>query len=373
MIIHFPIPKIKRRKRKLPLPGAEPGVLIPPTELPKPIVYRIDYNSTRFDSTKLEIDSLTAATFPQPDVITWLDVQGLGDIEFLKRIGDQLELHPLTLEDIVHIHQRPKVEEYDDYLFVVLRAVRLLDENRIDNEQLSFVLKDRILATFQERPGDGFNPVRKRLQDGKSMLRKNSADYLLYALLDATIDNYFPALEAYADTMDLLDERLRENPHPNLSRAVHAMRRELRQFRRAAWPLRDLTGALGRSDFTLVTDQTKLALRDCHDHAVQVADFVESGRERASDLADLYLAMVSEKTNQTMRTLTIIATIFIPLTFLCGLYGMNFDPDASPFNMPELKWKYGYPAFWITMILIFLLMLWFFHRKGWIGNKNKKY
>jgi len=276
----------------------------------------------------------------------------------------------LTVEDIVHVHQRPKVEEFDDYLFVTIRAIWMEDEGKVDNEQLSFVLKDGILVTFQERVGDGFDPIRRRLREGKGQIRKNQADYLLYALIDTAIDNYYPVLELYGDIMEQLDDQVRENPRPELSRAVHSMRRELRQFRRAVWPLRDETGSLSRNEYLLIGEHVRVAFRDCHDHVIQVADFVEGSRERASDLADLYVTMVSEKTNQVMKVLTIIATIFIPLTFLCGLYGMNFDTNASPFNMPELKWRYGYPVFWLVTVGVFVFMLWYFRRKRWIGKRS---
>ena len=249
------------------------------------------------------------------------------------------------------------------------RCGRCVDESgNIDNEQLSFVLKAGLLVTFQEHVGDGFAPVRRRLREGKGSIRSRGTDYLLYALVDTTIDNYFPVLEIYGDTMEDLDEKIRLNPRPDLSHAVHALRRELRQLRRAVWPLRDVTSALGRGDLDQIGDALKPSFRDCYDHVMQVADFVEGSRERASDLGDLYQVMVSERTNQVMKVLTIIATVFIPLTFLCGLYGMNFDTTTSPYNMPELRWRYGYPALLAVMGLTVAGMVWFFFRKGWIDT-----
>ncbi|HUU00007.1 MAG TPA: magnesium/cobalt transporter CorA [Myxococcota bacterium] len=352
----------------MPAPGSVPGTLPAPAGQPPPVVTRFVYDLDDCQSVNVDPSELEKALAHEPGKVVWVDVQGLGDGEIIRRIGAKLDLHALTQEGIVYAHQRPKLEEFDDHLFVIMRAVRLLTDRAIDNEQLSIILKAGLLVTFQERPGDGFDPVRRRLLDGKGPMRKSGADYLCYALIDTAIDNYYPVLDLYEDTMDLLDDQVRENPRPATSAAVHAMRRELRQLRRAVWPLREVASMLGRTDIDLITDPVRIAFRDCHDHAVQVADFVESNRERASDLADLYLAMVGEKTNQVMKVLTIIATIFIPLTFLCGLYGMNFDPEASPYNMPELKWRFGYPFFWIAVLLVFTGMLWFFRHKGWIGS-----
>jgi len=368
--ISIPIPRIRRRKPRLPEPGAAPGTLVAAPGLPKPVVQRFVYNSDGCDSSDVDPANLEEALSPVPGSVVWIDVQGLGDLELIRLIGSALALHPLTVEDIVHVHQRPKEEEFDDYLFIVQRAIRLLDDQRVDNEQLSFVLKQGILVTFQERHGDVFDPVRRRIREGKGFIRKNGADYLLYALIDGTIDNYYPVLDLYGESMEQLDEQVREKPTTEASKAIHSMRRELRQFRRAVWPLREVTGSLGRGESSFVDEATRSSFRDCHDHVIQVADFLEGNRERVSDLADLYVAMMGEKTNQVMKVLTIIATIFIPLTFLCGLYGMNFDTEVSPWNMPELKWKYGYPAFWIVTAGIFLFMLWFFRRKGWIGKKS---
>jgi len=364
----IPIPRFRIRKVKKPAPGAMPGTFSVPVELPKPMIKRFVYDQQTCDSADVNLSDLDQALKPEPGKVVWVDVQGLGDGEVIRRISAILGLHPLTLEDIVHVHQRPKLEEFDDHLFVVMRAMRLQDDQKIENEQLSLVLKPGLLVTFQERPGDGFAPVRRRLKEGKGQLRKNGSDYLFYALIDTAIDNYYPVLELYGDIMDRLDDQVREDPRPEASAAIHSMRRELRQLRRAAWPLRDVASALGRGDFPLIGKPVRPAFRDCHDHVVQVTDFVESNRERASDLAGLYLAMVGEKTNQVMKILTIIATIFIPLTFLCGVYGMNFKTEASPYNMPELSWRFGYPAFWIAVAVIFAGMLFYFRRKGWLGS-----
>lgn len=366
------IPKIRRHKRVGPAPGAAPGTLAKRENARQPRLQLATYGVEHCRRGALDPSELEQALAPAPGETRWLDVQGLGDHDLLRRIADVLGLHPLTLEDIVHTHQRPKVEEFDDHLFVVLRAIRLGEENHVENEQISMVIEDGLIVTFQEMYGDGYDPVRKRLDSGKGRIREAGADYLAWALIDAVIDNYFPVLEAYGGIMDQLDDAIRENPTIELSKAIHSMRRELRVFRRATWPFRDVVGVLGRNDIDQIDQTVRPSFRDCYDHVVQVSDFVEGARERASELADLHLVMVGERTNQVMKVLTIIATIFIPLTFLCGLYGMNFDPEASPYNMPELKWRFGYPAFWGVMLLVFGLMLWFFRRKGWIGGSGPR-
>ena len=348
--------------------GSAPGTLTAHEDLPAAVVQRVVFDLHSHESADMPLGELTDAVRPQPGKVVWLDVQGLGDSTTIQRMGDALGLHPLTVEDIVHVNQRPKLEQFDDYLFVVLRAVRLLDDGAVENEQVSLVLKKGLLVTFQERPGDGFSPVRRRLREGKGAARKSGADYLAYALLDAAIDNYFPVVERYQDSMDQLDDEIRDSPSWEKSAAIHVMRRELRQLRRAVWPLRDVAASLGRGDLAQISSKVRPALRDCHDHVIQVADFVESARERASDLGDLYMTIVSERTNQVMKVLTIIATIFIPLTFLCGLYGMNFDTSVSPYNLPELKWRYGYLALWALMLVTVIGMLVMFRVKGWIGG-----
>ena len=370
--IPIPIPRIRRQRLTLPEPGSPPGTLAVQADLPPPQVWRHVYDAGKYQSDEVDLAALEQALRPDQGKVTWVDIQGLGDCEAIRKVGEHLCLHPLTVEDVVHTHQRPKVEEFDDYLYVVLRAVRMEGEGKVDNEQISLVLRQGLLVTFQEHPGDGFEPVRRRLSQGKGHIRRGGADYLAYALIDAIVDNYFPVLERYGDAMEDLDDRVREDPTPETSATIHTMRRELRVFRRAVWPLRDVASALGRNEHDLIGPKVRPMFRDCHDHVVQVADFIDGARERASELADLYMTMVSERTNQVMKVLTIIATIFIPLTFLCGLYGMNFDGAASPYNMPELKWRYGYPALWLLILTIFIGQLWFFWRKGWIGGSRRR-
>jgi magnesium transporter len=365
----FKIPRIRRKRIAEPAPGSPPGTLVVSPELPRPVIWRTVFDQDSCETEEVPPERLAEALAPEPGKLVWVDIQGLGDAALLSRAGEALQLGPLTVEDIAHVHQRPKLEEFDDHLFLVLRAVRLVD-GKVDNEQLSFVLKQGLLVTFQERAGDGFDPVRRRLKEGKGKIRVAGMDYILYALLDATIDNYFPVLDLYGDSMESLDDEVRENPTWDKSATIHLMRRELRQLRRAIWPVRDVTSALGRSEVQLISKNLQPALRDCHDHVIQVVEFIESARERAADLAGLYTTMVGERANQVMKVLTIIATIFIPLTFLCGLYGMNFD-TGSPYNMPELKWRFGYLFLWGVMLVVVLGMLLLFRHKGWIGGGRR--
>ncbi len=369
---HRRVPRLRRRKITRPSPGAMPGTLMVTPGGPETRLKRIVFGPDTFEECDLDLGKLEKALKPASGRVVWLDVQGLGDAASLQRIGDFLGIHPLTLEDIAHVHQRPKVEEFEDYLFMAVREIRRGEAGELNNEQISFVLKERVLVTFQETYGDGFEPVRKRLRESKGAMRTSGADYLTYALLDTIIDNYFPVLELYEDSMEQLDIDVREHPSPGLTSAIHGLRRELRALRRAIWPLRDVVAMLTRQDTKLMHEASRVALRDCYDHVVQLVDFVEGSRERSSDLADLYLAVVSEKTNQIMKLLTMISTIFIPLTFLGGVYGMNFDPDSSPFNMPELRFRYGYLTFWLVCLIVATGMTAFFFYKGWLGKKAQK-
>ena len=369
----FHIPRIRRAHARKPEPGSMPGTIRPSTETFETRIHVIDYDGEKLEQTQVSPEELARWVNPgKPDParnVTWVDIHGVHDTALLRHISSLLGLHALTVEDIAHVHQRPKLEVFDGYVFVVLRAIRRMDNEDIDNEQISFIIRDGLVVTFQERPGDGFTPVRNRLLENAGIIRHKKAEYLFYALLDAVIDNYFPVLEQFSLSMEQLEEQIRENPAPGLSGAVHAMRRELRQLYRAVWPLREVTRQLSSGEIGFFTPEVRASFRDCTDHVMQVAEYVESHRERAGDLGELYYTLVSEKTNQVMKTLTIVSTIFIPLTFLCGLYGMNFNTAKSRYNMPELNWEYGYPVVLGVMLLLGLGMLGLFYLKGWIGKR----
>lgn len=299
----------------------------------------------------------------------WLDVAGLADVVTVTAIGQEFGLHPLAIEDVVHARQRAKVEEFSDHLFVVLRIVD--SPSTMCLEQLSMFIGADFLITFQEHAGDFFDGVRARLRQGRGRVRGAGPDYLCYALLDAAIDGFFPVLEALGERLETLEDAVIGDPQPPQVDALHGIKRELLDLRRALWPTRDMLSALIRDDTPLIGDATRVYLRDCHDHTMQLMDIVETYREIASGLLDVYLSSLSARLNEVMKLLTIISTIFIPLGFIAGVYGMNFDTHASRWNMPELAWPYGYPFAIALMLAVALVLLGYFWRRGWLGGQRK--
>ncbi len=280
----------------------------------------------------------------------------------VKAVGDRFGFHPLALEDVLNVPQRPKVERYPNHLLIVLREIQY----PMEPEQFSLLLADRLVVTFQERPGDPFDPVRDRIRQGKGRIRSLGADYLAYALCDAVIDAFFPSLEKLGDMVEELEERVMAHPVPETLREIRETKRKLLEVRRAVWPARDAMNELVREEMPLIHSETKVFLRDCYDHSIQVMDMVETYREMAGSLVDEYLSAVSNRMNETMKVLTMMATIFIPLSFIAGLYGMNFDHQASPFNMPELYWRYGYPFVLFVMGVTAGGMVYYFRKKKWL-------
>jgi magnesium transporter len=296
--------------------------------------------------------------------VLWIDVDGIGDVNQMKEFGDMFGLHPLAIEDVLKSNQRAKVEEYDDVQFVVARMVSL--EPHLQTEQLSMFLTKNAVLTFQELPGgDCLNPLRERLRKSRGLIRKNGADYLLYSVLDAVIDGYFPVLERYGEMLEDLEDEIIERPNRSTITTMHRCKRELLTVRRAIWPLREVTNTLVRDENDLISAQTRVYLRDCYDHAVRLIDITETYRELGSDLMDVYLSSVSNRLNEVMKVLTVITTIFIPPTFIAGVYGMNFN-TSSPWNMPELNWPYGYAFAWTLMVLVAGSTLAFMYRRGWV-------
>jgi magnesium transporter len=297
--------------------------------------------------------------------VTWVDVCCLGDAAALELIAQTFELHPLVLEDIVNVHQRPKVDDYGDQLFVVARMVSLAEH--VETEQLSIVLGRRFVLTFQERPGDVLDPVRDRIRTGHAICR-TGPDYLAYALVDAVVDHYFPVLERYGEHLEAVEDAVMLRPEPATLREIQDAKHGLLTLRRAIWPQRDALMAMQRDETALITDDTRVYLRDCYDHAVQVIDMVEIYREIVSGFVEMYLSNLSNRMNEVMKILTIFSTLFIPLTFITGVYGMNFHTDASPWSMPELGWRWGYPFVLAVMGAMAAAMLFYFRRKGWFGS-----
>jgi magnesium transporter len=291
--------------------------------------------------------------------VLWIDVQGLGDLNLLRELGEIFTLHPLALEDVVSVGQRPKADDYDSHIFVIARMPEIGDG--VHTDQTSIFIGSHFILTFQEHYGDCLGPVRERLRKGKGLMRRAGPDYLAYAILDAIVDGYFPLLESYGEEIEQLEDEVVERPTRSSLEKIHLAKRNLLTLRRAVWPLRDAVNTLIREESDLITAQTRLYLRDCYDHSVQILDMVETYRELAAGLMDIYISSLSQKLNEVMKVLTIIATIFIPLTFIVGIYGMNFK------YMPELESRWGYPLLMGFMAVLAMGMLWYFLRQGWIG------
>lgn len=291
--------------------------------------------------------------------IVWLDVDGLGDADVIREIGESFKLHRLAIEDVTEVHKRARVDRYDTHEYIALVMVDLVD-GHLDTEQLSLFLGKNFVITFQERPGDGFDRVRDRIRGGKGPIRTSGPGYLAYALLDATIDGYFPVLEHYGERLEDLEDALVVRPDASRLHDIHALRRDLVFLRRAVWPMREALNFLLREGGDFFNAETRPYLNDCYDHTVQLMDLVENHREMASGLMDVYLSSASNRMNEIMKVLTIMGTIFIPLTFLAGVYGMNFH------HFPELEWKWGYAAFWVVCIVTATGMVTWFRRRGWL-------
>ncbi|GAB4366125.1 MAG: magnesium/cobalt transporter CorA [Deltaproteobacteria bacterium] len=353
----------KRRRKRAQLPGTPAGTLTAHAEAaagPVAITLFV-YDEAGFEERTLRPEEIPGLAVPERGVL-WLDVSGLSDPSIVQAVGDRFHFHPLALEDVLNIPQRPKVERYGDHLLVVLREIQYPEEP----EQFTLFLADRVVVTFQEKPGDPFAPVRERIRKGAGRIRSLGADYLAYSLCDAVLDAYFPSLERIGDQVEELEERVMEDPGTEVMRRIREVRRKLIEVRRAAWPARDAMNDLIRGESGLILPETKVFLRDCTDHAIQLMDMVESYRETVAALADEYLSAMSHRMNEIMKVLTIIATIFIPLSFIAGVYGMNFDPQSSPYNMPELAWRYGYPFALLLMAAVAGGLLFWFRKRKWL-------
>lgn len=351
------------------IPGSMPGTLNIEADASPPVIVLIDYNEAQ--ATRLEVETPEdCIPYLDTESVSWVDVKGLGSEDVLRRLGNVFNLHPLVLEDIVNVPQRPKIEDYDDQLLVIARMVTLKSSgNGFISEQVSLILGRHYLLTVQEEPEyDCFGPIRERIRTGKGNIRKQGADYLAYSLLDSIIDGFFPVLEEYGEQIEALENEVVESPSRQTLEKIHTVKRELLGLRRAIWPQRDAINALIRDGSDLISPDVHIYLRDCYDHAIQVLDMVETYRELAASLMDVYLSSVSNKMNEIMKLLTVISSIFIPLTFIAGIYGMNFNTEKSPLNMPELDWYWGYPLVMVLMALIGVGMLFLFWRRGWFEN-----
>ncbi len=343
-------------------PGAPPGALehAGPRRVDTVRLRLMEYDADQLREEDLS-DLGPALAVRDGSLVGWVNVDGLHDAEVLGRLRDHFGLHPLVMEDVVHLGQRAKLEEYDGFLFLVLPMLHFDDRHQtVEVEQLSLVLGPTWVLTFQERVGDVFEPVRERLRASHGRIRQRGADYLAYALVDAVVDRYFHILERLGDLAEALEEEVVGDPAPQILKRVNHLRRELLLVRKSVWPLREATNQLARTESELVSESTQVFVRDVHDHAVRVIETVETLRDLVAGMAELYLFGVGQRTNEVMKVLTIMASIFIPLTFLVGVYGMNFE------FMPELGISWAYPALWGVMLGMAGLMLWYFRRKGWM-------
>ena len=349
----------KGRSRKAGLP---PGTLIHigTQKVREPKITILDYDETQFHESEVKVIE-ECFVFKEKPTVTWINVDGLHQTEILEKLGECYGLHPLVLEDILNTEQRPKMEDYVDYLYVVVKMLHDKGKRgQTEAEQVSLIVGRNFVFSFQESEGDVFEPIRERIRNGKGRIRKMGADYLAYSLLDAIVDYYFVILEKQGDRIEFLEEELVTNPDTKTLQEIHHLKSETLFLRKAIWPLREVIGALERGESPLIQQSTSVYLRDVYDHTIQAIDTVETFRDMVSDLLDIYLSSVSNRMNAIMKVLTIIATIFIPLTFVVGVYGMNFR------YMPELEWQWGYPLVWTVMIGMVVCMLIYFRRKKWL-------
>jgi magnesium transporter len=356
------IVKPKFIKRQSKTAGLPPGTLVHVGER-KTEEMRItvmDYDEHNFQ--KKQVSNIEDCfPFKNTSTVTWINVDGLHDISIIEKAGKHFDIHPLILEDIVNTGQRPKFEDVEKHLFVVLKMLYFDDNSQtVQSEQVSIVLASNYVISFQEKIGDVFEQIRDRIRNTKGRIRKMGPDYLMYALLDSIVDSYFSILEKLGEKIEGSEETLVHDPSDEILHQIHALKRELIGLRRSVWPLRELVGGIERSESALIKESTGMYLRDVYDHTIQVIDTVESYRDMVSGMLDIYLSSISNRMNAVMKVLTIIATIFIPLTFIAGIYGMNFK------YMPELEWKLGYAAVLIIMLIVVAIMLIYFKKKKWL-------
>jgi magnesium transporter len=356
---------IKKRSKTV---GQPPGTLIhigeKKTERAKITI--IDYDEAHFEEKEAET---VKECFPFKDIpsVTWINIDGIHQVEITEKIGKHFNLHPLILEDILNTGQRPKVEDFEEYLYAVLKMLYYDNkDSEIKAEQISLIVGSNFVISFQEQEGDVFNPIRERIRGSKGRIRKMGADYLAYALLDSIVDSYFLILEKLGEEIEDMEEELVENPTPATSMGIHRLKSELIFLRKSIWPLREVISGLERGESPLIKESTGIYLRDVYDHTIQVIDTIETYRDIVSGMVDTYLSSLSNRMNEVMKVLTVIAVIFIPLTFIAGIYGMNFNPEASPWNIPELNWRYGYLSALGVMVLVALGMIIYFKRKKWL-------
>lgn len=349
------------RKRHPPA-GSKPGTLMINAHAERPAIRVMKYGPGHLEESDVarvaELGNLL-----EENTVCWIDVQGLGDETVLRELAELFSIHPLALEDVVNVPQRPKVERFEKHTLCITRMA-MVSEGTIEREQVSLFVGSNFVLTFQERRGDVFDPVRVRIRQGGPLLRNSGPSYLAYALLDAVIDGYYPVMEEFGERLEGLEDEVVANPQPAILHEIHRAKRDLLALRRAIWPQREAINTMIRDENPLFPDTVRVYLRDCYDHCVQIMDAVETYRELAGGLMDVYLSSVGNRQNEIMKVLTIMASIFIPLTFMAGIYGMNFE------DMPELRVRWAYPLLLIAMAVVAVGMVLYFRRKGWLGGRS---
>lgn len=348
-----------------PLGGLPPGFLKAPSDAFRPETFSViqfspDQVVEKELSSVSELDPIEAR-----GGVIWININGLGNVELLEELGQRLKLHPLALEDALTPHERPKLDDYPEHLFTAVQIFRWNSQTALEAERISAFLRPPYVLTVQERPGDCLDNLRERIRRGTGQIRRRGAGYLFYTILDAVVDHYFPILEKIGDWLADVEDSVVDRPQRRTVTQIQAVRRTLLSLRRSVWPLRESLNALIRDGSAFLQEDIRLYLRDCSDHAVQVLEVTETYREIASGLMDVYLSSLSTRLNEIMKVLTIISTIFIPLTFIVGVYGMNFE------YMPELHWRFAYPVVWMVMLFIAGAMVWLFYRTGWLGSREE--
>jgi magnesium transporter len=355
-------------RRKFAQAGSPPGTLMPAEDSMHPRVHWISYDAEHFEEGEWD-GNTPLSELENVGRVTWIDVQGLGDSNLVQNLGEVFGLHSLAVADVINLGQRPKAEAYGEVLYMVARMVREATGSEVTWEQFSLFLGDGWVLSFQERHGDCLDPLRDRLRQGRRLIRASGADYLAVMILDTIVDGYFPILETYGERLEDIEEQVIARPDDTVLGEIYHMKRELMHLRRSIWPMREMLNQLHRDGDPKFSEETRLYLRDVVDHAVHIVDVTETHRELAGSFVDVYLSSVSQRTNEVMQVLTVIATIFIPLTFIAGVYGMNFD-TSSPWNLPELGWRHGYLLFWILCLGIGGILMVVFARLGWLRKRT---
>ena len=348
--------------------GLAPGTLlhVGPQRTDKVTVRIFDFTETELTERVAETVQ-DCFTYQDPSTTTWIQITGLHEVDIIRALGDYFELHPLVQEDILNTHLRPKFEDNGEYLFFALKRLELpAGDGDLVSDLHSIIWGEKYVISFTERPTGILEPVRDRVRKTSPRTRFMNADYLAYSLIDAVVDYYFIALEAIGERIEKVEDGLIDDPTPEKLSEIHDLKQQLLAMRKVVWPLREAVSLLERSDSRLITDTTRPYLRDLYEHTIQVRDSVDTDRDMVGGLMDMYMTSVSNRMNSVMKVLTIIATIFIPLSFLAGVYGMNFDTDVSPWNLPELRARYGYPVFWLAVVIIGGGLLAFFRKKKWL-------